>query len=190
MSSISAQIIGINAGASDDIGAKCVDAVCDPNAEASIIALLKGLLKQLQGDGSGSAPVNLAGCLSHEYDTIDVAKQSKGGVTVAHNAITATATSDEIDCRGYNAISVECEVSNITSGNWVVEILGSAISGGTFGNCYQPKDDGDFAQQKTPTLDANGNKTFYFRGVPNFVKIRATRTTDGTLTCRVTPMNL
>jgi hypothetical protein len=135
-------------------------------------------------------PANLVTLLSSEYDTIDVNRMSKSGVVVAHNAITATATSAEIDCRGYNTISVECAVSAITDGNWLIEVLGSALSGGTFGNCFAPKDDGTFIQQKTPTLNANGNTTYYFRGIPNYVKIAATRTTDGTLTCRVTPMNL
>ncbi|MEW5803133.1 MAG: hypothetical protein AB1847_13630 [bacterium] len=135
-------------------------------------------------------PANLVTTLSSEYDTIDISKMSKGGVVVAHDAIAATATSSEIDCRGFNTISVECTVSNISSGNWVIEILGVAMSGGTFGNCYAPKDDGTFVQQKTPTLTANGNTTYYFRGIPNYVKIKAIRTTDGTLTCKVTPMNL
>ena len=135
-------------------------------------------------------PANLVTGLSSEYDTIDVSKMSKGGITVAHNAITATATSLEIDCRGFNTISVECAVSAITSGNWLVEILGCAVSGGTFGECYSPKDDGTFAQQKTPVLNANGTTTYYFRGIPNYVKVKGTRTTDGTLTCTVTPMNL
>jgi hypothetical protein len=135
-------------------------------------------------------PATLVTTLSSEYDTIDVSKMSKGGVVVAHNAITATATSVEIDCRGFNAISVECAVSAITSGNWLVEILGCAMSGGTFGNCFAPRDDGTFIQQKTPVLNSNGDTTYYFRGIPNYMKIKATRTTDGTLTCIVTPMNL
>ncbi|MEW6378620.1 MAG: hypothetical protein AB1611_03310 [bacterium] len=139
---------------------------------------------------SNPIPASLTTRLSDEYDTIDVSKMSKGGVVVAHNAITATATSSEIDCRKFNAISVECSVTGIVSGNWLVEILGDAISGGDFGNCYAPKDDGTFTQMKTPVLNANGNYTYYFRGIPNYVKIKATRTTDGTLTCKVTPMNL
>jgi hypothetical protein len=124
---------------------------------------------------------------------------SSSEVTVGNNSnanqtgVTVTLTvspGNEIDCRGFNTISVECAVSDITSGNWLIEILGSALSGGTFGNCFAPKDDGTFIQQKTPLLNANGNTTYYFRGIPNYVKIAATRTTDGTLTCTVTPMNL
>jgi len=134
--------------------------------------------------------VDLASALSSEYDSIDVSKMSKGTVTTAHSAITGTATSAEIDCRGFNAISVEMACSAFSSGNWVASILGCAISGGTFGVCYSPKDDGSHVAQATPAISANGNTTYYFRGVPNYVKILATRTTDGTLTCKVTPTNL
>lgn len=134
-------------------------------------------------------PVNLITALSSEYDTINVNKMSKGAVTVAHNAIVATATSLELDCRGFNTISVECAVSAITSGNWLIELLGCAVTGGTFGKCYVQVYDGDFISQQTPNLTANGNYTFYFRGIPNFIEIKATRTTDGTLTCTLTPAN-
>ncbi len=190
MPAVSSQIISINTGASEDIGARADVAIIDPTTEASIISALKGLLKQLQGNGSGCTPVSLATQLSSEYDTVDISKMSKGGTIIAHNAITATVTSAEIDCRGFNTVSVECAVSAITSGNWLIEILGCALSGDTFGACYAPKDDGTFAQMKTPVLNANGNTTYYFRGIPNYLKIKATRTTDGTLTCRITPMNL
>ncbi len=131
-------------------------------------------------------PATLVTSLSDEYDTIDVSKMSKGGVVVAHSAITATATSSEIDCRGFNSISVECAVSAITSGNWVVEILGDAISGGTFGRVF----DSGFGEMKTDALSTNEQVTYTFVGIPNYVKIKATRTTNGTLTCKVTPMNL
>ena len=149
--------------------------------------------KRLTGLGFGQEdylPTSLATRISHLIDTIGVASIPKGSVFPAHTAIIATATSAEIDCRNFNTISVECAVSAITSGNWLVEILGCALSGGgTYGNCFTPKDDGTFAQQKTPVLNANGNTTYYFRGIPNYVKIKATRTTDGTLSCTVTPMN-
>ncbi len=133
---------------------------------------------------------NLSTAISSTFDSIDVSKMTKGNVTVAHNAITATATSAEIDCRGFNTISVECAASTLATGNWVISVLGCAVTGGSFGACYAPKDDGTFVAQATPAISANGNTTYYFRGIPNFVKILATRTTDGTLTCKVTPMNL
>jgi len=43
------------------LGALAAAAVTDPAASASVIALLKGMLKQLQGTGTGAAPVQLTG---------------------------------------------------------------------------------------------------------------------------------
>lgn len=183
-------ILAILATMVDRQGAVADAAITDPTASASMIAALKGIIKQLQGDGSGAAPITLAMILDSDLDSIDVAKMSKGSVTKAHDAIEGTATSSEIDVRGYNAISVEMACSDLSAGNWVAAILGCAISGGTFGQCYTPKDDGTFAAQQTPAISANGNTTYYFKGIPNYVKIEATRTTDGTLTCKVTPMNM
>jgi hypothetical protein len=53
------------------LGALAAAAVTDPAASASVIALLKGLLKQLQGGGTGAAPVQLSGSEMELYsDTI------------------------------------------------------------------------------------------------------------------------
>ena len=43
------------------MGALTAAAVTDPAASAAVIQLLKGLLKQLQGAGTGAAPVQLTG---------------------------------------------------------------------------------------------------------------------------------
>lgn len=48
-------------GAIAALGAKADAAVTDPTLSASEIALLKGLLKQLQGGGTGALPVSLNG---------------------------------------------------------------------------------------------------------------------------------
>jgi len=139
-------------------------------------------------DNTNAVPVTLVTVLSSEVDSIDVAKMSKGEVDSALEDIVVTTTSSEIDCRGFNAISIEMEVIDSTNG-WTVNILGSAISGGTFGYCYTPKDDGTFTQQVTSELYGDINATFYFTGVPNYVKVEG-EGNDGTLTVRVTPMNL
>lgn len=172
------------------LGALADTAEIDPTHEESLLAFLKGILKQLQNGGSLYAPVSLATSIDAAYDTINVSKMSKGGIVVAHAAIVATATSAEIDCRGFNTISVEMGCSAFSSGNWVGAVHGCAVSGGTFGACYSPKDDGTNVAQAIAAISTNGNTTYYFKGVPNYVKIVATRTTDGTLTCTVTPMNL
>ena len=52
------------------VGALTAAAVTDPTASATLIALLKGLLKQLQGTGTGAAPVQLSGSIP-EYGWVD-----------------------------------------------------------------------------------------------------------------------
>lgn len=50
-------------GAITALGVLAAAAVTDPATSASVIALLKGLLKQLQGSGTGATPVTLNGSL-------------------------------------------------------------------------------------------------------------------------------
>ena len=49
------------------IGSLAAAAVTDPTASAALIQLLKGLLKQLQGGGTGAAPVQLSGSKMELY---------------------------------------------------------------------------------------------------------------------------
>ena len=49
------------------IGSLAAAAVTDPAASAALIQLLKGLLKQLQGGGTGAAPVQLTGSKMELY---------------------------------------------------------------------------------------------------------------------------
>ena len=49
------------------IGSLAAAAVTDPAASAALIQLLKGLLKQLQGGGTGAAPVQLSGSKMELY---------------------------------------------------------------------------------------------------------------------------
>lgn len=120
---------------------------------------------------------------------VKLASKWKGSVTAAHSTITATTTSGEIDCRGFNSILVECAVSAITTGNWVVDVQGTLETGGTVGDCYD-LNVATATKLTTGSINANGNSVYLFRGIPDFVKIKATRTTDGTLTCKVQPLNL
>lgn len=145
-------------------------AVTDPAADGTMIAVLKGILDQ-QGN-------------------VDVAQMSKGDVVAAHSAITETATSAEIDCRKFSSLILNLEGSLENGQTWIVEILGAAVSGGTFGECYYQ----DFEQKITITsgdLSTDGVVNFTCPGVQNYVKIRATLS-GGTaeLTVRATPVNL
>ena len=51
------------------LGTTASAAVTDPTASAALIQLLKGLLKQLQGGGTGAAPVQLSGSNLAEQKT-------------------------------------------------------------------------------------------------------------------------
>lgn len=65
-------------------GAKADAAVTDPTASAALTQLLKGLLKQLQGSGSGAAPVALTGSIAETPTRPNVTTVS--AVVLAANA--------------------------------------------------------------------------------------------------------
>lgn len=94
---------------------------------------------------------------------------TKGSVTTAHNAITATTTSTEVDCTGYNGLIVHATMTD--SKEWEVKVVGSPTTGGTFVDCY------DAATQMT--LTSSTGKCVLWKGIPEFVKIVATENSDG-----------
>jgi hypothetical protein len=61
MPTVATRVINVESGASVDVGPVTATAVTNPASSASIIALLKGLLTQLQGAGSGSSPFQIIG---------------------------------------------------------------------------------------------------------------------------------
>lgn len=151
----------------------------------SLVALAKGL-KNLQIDiktllettGMAFLPID------KDIDDIDVAKMSKGAITTVHDAITATATSAEVDCRGYNSLLVHW-VSDSAILTWVISILGAMGSGLTFVPLLD-KTTGLAASEIT--TDISG--FFVISNIPDYVKIVATKTDDGaTVTCKVQPFN-
>lgn len=167
---------GLKDGGSETVGNKDDSPITDPALPASICARLAGIesrMDELLGPSS----------LSSEFDTIDVNKMSKGAVTVAHNAIIATATSSEIDCRGFNALDIQFEVT-AGSGKWDIETTGAAISGGTFKSQF-------VGSTKAKRLGLTANTGFILPISMNYCKIVATEIDNGaTVTIRVTPLNL
>lgn len=138
----------------------------------------------------GSLRITLSTALSSDFDSMNVNKMGKGGTITAHNAIVATTTSDPIDLTYYKHVSIEIAASAFTSGNWVIELLGCNLIGGAFGNIYKAKDDGTFTQLKTPAISANGTYIYEFANIgAKYIQLKSTRTTDGTLTAKVTPYN-
>jgi hypothetical protein len=144
-----------------------------------LVAIFKKLL-----DG-----VNFLG-ISKDVDSIDVGKMSNGGTITALNGITATTTSDEIDLRGYKHIQLTLVGSAFTSGNFAVAFKGDSLTGGDFGDIYQQKDDKTYAKVGDITVNANGTATYIIQNIGcKYLKLVATRTTDGTLSAYITPFN-
>lgn len=136
--------------------------------------------------------------LSSDFDSIDIAKMSNGGIVTAHSAITATATSTEIDCRGFNSVIIEVETTNVSSSDktWTPTITGSCVSGGTFGQIFK-----DISGTQTaltlPTIafGAGNVKQIYViqGGIPSFLKITETLAgSNGTsaVTVKAVPFNV
>jgi hypothetical protein len=115
-------------------------------------------------------------------DLAALSGRAKGAVTVAHNAILATATGTEINTQGFNSIMIE-EIITIAAKLWTVKLTGSLISGGTFSDVY---DNGTLCSMQT-----NSSKIMLFKGIPQFLKIVATEDEDtGKCTVRYQLMNI
>lgn len=122
--------------------------------------------------------------LAVDIDSIDVDKMSKGAITTAHSAITDTATSAEIDCRGFNSLLVHF-VSDANDKTWTISVLGAMGSGLTF---VPLLDKATGLAASEITTDISG--FFVISNIPDYIKIVATKTDDGaTVTCKVQPFN-
>ena len=97
-----------------------------------------------------------------------------------HNAIDATATSDTIDCTGFNGLAVMARFS--AAQNWTFSIKGGmGKDAGTFAACY---DNGGTAMSK----QTNADIFFVFHNVPDYVQVTATEDVNGaTVTVWVAP---
>jgi hypothetical protein len=122
--------------------------------------------------------------LDSSLDSIDVDKMTKGAITTAHSAITDTATSAEIDCRGFNSLLVHF-VSDAIDKTWTISVLGAMGSGLTF---VPLLDKATGLAASEITTDISG--FFVISNIPDYIKIVATKTDDGaTVTCKVQPFN-
>lgn len=130
----------------------------------------------------GSVNVTLSTALDKDYDSIDVGKMSKGGVYTAHNEVSTTATSDEIDCSGFNAVILHVVING--TGKWKIDVLNSTITNGTFVDAY----DGD---KQLSTGEINTSRSVLLRGITDYIKIKATEIINGaTCTVKVQPLNV
>ena len=112
-----------------------------------------------------------------------ILKKPKGQPIVANRAKTATATSNVINCSGYNSLLVHW-VSSATDKTWTIQVLGSTASNGTFVEWITSA-----GASNLYTTDISG--FFIVQGIPDYIKIVATEVDDGaTITCTVQPFNM
>ena len=154
---------------------------------------MKIMGQSFKKDSNGNLQTNLNTALDKDLDSINVGKMGNGGTTTALNAVTATTTSSEIavGANGFKHVAIELTGASFASGNFAVTLTGCTIAGGTYGAIHKLKDDlSAFAVIPTITVSTNGVITYIIENISvNYLKITGTRTTDGTLTAKVTPFN-
>ena len=114
---------------------------------------------------------------------IQIEKCLKGNVITVHSAIEATATSDPVDCRGYNALLVYFDTS--AANNWTIKVQGAPSRNGTYADVYELANTGSMAAM---SYQLNADRVFIFKGIPDWVKVVATEDVNGaTVTVKVQP---
>jgi hypothetical protein len=124
--------------------------------------------------------------LDSSLDSIDVDKMTKGAITTAHSIIADTATSSEVDCRGYNSLLIYAGPFTAAE-NWTFTVQGCMTSGSTFVDWYEQANTGVMALMSYQT---NASRGWVWHGIPDYIKIVATR--DGgasAVTVKVQPFN-
>ena len=85
------------------------------------------------------------------------------------DAITATATSDEIATEGFNAIILQ-QIVTIAAKLWTLKITGAMVTGGVFSDVYD--------LTTLMSMQTSGNKMVMFKGLPPIIKIVDTEDED------------
>ena len=112
---------------------------------------------------------------------VDIVSFPAGMVTTAHNAITATATSAEIDCQGFNALRVYYD-ETVDGGTWSINITHSDTSGGTFLASHS-------TIENSSVTDITADVFYVVEDIGKYIKVVATETVDtGTITVKVQPI--
>jgi hypothetical protein len=108
-----------------------------------------------------------------------VSKQRGSTVTV-HSLIEATALSDPVDLRGFNAILIEIAVT-VAAKNWTVSVHGSNAIAGTYAALSV---NGAAVSKQT-----SGTWTEIWTNMPDWIKVNANEDEDGgKCTVKVTPV--
>lgn len=115
---------------------------------------------------------------------VDINAKIKGNIVTAHSAITATATSDKIDCTGKNALLVQVDISG-GANNWTIKIQGALSKNDTYYDIYQQNAAGTWTAL---SCQMNSSRTFVVFGITEWIKVVATEDVNGsTVTVKVQP---
>jgi hypothetical protein len=90
-------------GSNSTMGTKADTAVTNPTLSGSEIAILKGLLSQLQGTGSGSAPVTITG--ANNQLPVDMQAIYRVQAVLSTTVLTASGTGQTFTSTGYDALN-------------------------------------------------------------------------------------
>lgn len=130
----------------------------------------------------GSVKTSMSTALDKDYDSIDVGKMTKGGVTTTHDAVAVGSTSAEIDCVGFNAVALHIDI--VGTGSWKCEVLNSLVTNGSFVEAYE-------GTKQLTTGDLTKSRCVTLTGNSDFIKLKLSEITDGsTCTVKVQPLNV
>ena len=122
---------------------------------------------------------------------VNIVNVDPAATVSALSGVTTTTTSAEIDCRGFNSIRIEREVTAVAAGTFTCTVTGSEVSGGTFGTIYKENSSNVQTAIALPTIDSVKKEVYSVSGgIPSFIKITETLAGGtGTITTKVTPFN-
>lgn len=110
-------------GDNETLGTKADEAVTDPTLSASEIAILKGLMKQLQGTGTGALPVSGSVDIDQTTDGTTNRVVSKISQTEGENVVSFGATAQPVSVTGSLANNVTDALPVQLSGSNLAEQL-------------------------------------------------------------------
>jgi hypothetical protein len=105
---------------------------------------------------------------------VDINAIVKSSPIAAIATTDATATSDPIDARGWNAALVKLTFSG--AANWTVKLTGCFTRNGTYVDIYEMNAAGVMTQMSYQT---NASKMILFKGIPDWIKVTITEDVNG-----------
>jgi hypothetical protein len=112
----------------------------------------------------------------------ELTRYSRGSASTVINGLSASSTSSEISCEGFNSLLVDLDVTS--AGTVSVTLKGCPVTGGTFKSVYNPSGVLQTITATTVSLITT------FTPITPYCKIAVTVTGTPTHTITVTPVNL